>query len=45
METGFGSTQHTITLQPQIMLKGNKLVSADPVKNVKELRTNDLDTL
>ncbi|KAJ8720775.1 hypothetical protein PYW08_006240 [Mythimna loreyi] len=40
IKTGFESVKHTISFQPQTMLKGNKLVLAGHVRNVEELRTN-----
>ncbi|XP_026740625.1 uncharacterized protein LOC113503032 [Trichoplusia ni] len=40
IKTGFESVKHEISFQPQTMLKGKKMVLAEHVRNVEELRTN-----
>lgn len=40
IKTGFESITHNISFQPQTVIKGNKLVSAEHVRNVEELRRN-----
>ncbi|CAH2101165.1 unnamed protein product [Euphydryas editha] len=40
IKTGFESVKHNIRFQPQTELKGKKLVLAEHVRNVEELRKN-----